>query len=115
MKEVRKCLGCKIKMFKDPTKGGADKKYCKKECYVATLRQNQKKEGEAAMEDNKDIKPDEIVDAKENVKHKDKEESVEELTSGEVTLKIIGMMVSVALFALTCYLFYINVRKYFFC
>jgi len=112
MKEVRKCLGCKIKMFKDPTRGGADKKYCKKECYVATLRQNQKKEGETAMQDNKDIKPDEIVDVKENVKQKD---SVKEITSGEVTLKILGMMVSVALFALTCYLVYINVRKYFFC
>jgi len=112
MKEVRRCLGCKIKMFKDPTKGGADKKYCKKECYVATLRQNQKKEGETAMQDNKDIKPDEIVDVKENVKQKD---SVKEITSGEVTLKILGMMVSVALFALTCYLVYINVRKYFFC
>lgn len=99
-------------MFKDPTRGGADKKYCKKECYVATLRQNQKKEGEAAMQDNKDIKPDEIVDVKENVKQKD---SVKEITSGEVTLKILGMMVSVALFALTCYLVYINVRKYFFC
>ena len=112
MKEVRKCLGCKIKMFKDPTRGGADKKYCKKECYVATLRQNQKKEGETAMQDNKDIKPDEIVDVKEDVKQKD---SVKEITSGEVTLKILGMMVSVALFALTCYLVYINVRKYFFC
>lgn len=112
MKEVRKCLGCKIKMFKDPTRGGADKKYCKKECYVATLRQNQKKEGETAMQDNKDIKPDEIVDVKENVKQKD---SVKEITSGEVTLKILGMMVSVALFALTCYLVYINMRKYFFC
>jgi len=112
MKEVRRCLGCKIKMFKDPTKGGADKKYCKKECYVATLRQNQKKEGETAMQDNKDIKPDEIVDVKENVKQKD---SVKEITSGEVTLKILAMMVSVALFALTCYLVYINMRKYFFC
>jgi hypothetical protein len=112
MKEVRKCLGCKIKMFKDPTRGGADKKYCKKECYVATLRQNQKKEGETAMQDNKDIKPDEIVDVKENVKQKD---SVKEITSGEVTLKILAMMVSVALFALTCYLVYINMRKYFFC
>jgi len=112
MKEVRKCLGCKIKMFKDPTRGGADKKYCKKECYVATLRQNQKKEGETPMQDNKDIKPDEIVDVKEDVKQKD---SVKEITSGEVTLKILGMMVSVALFALTCYLVYINVRKYFFC
>jgi len=112
MKEVRKCLGCKIKMFKDPTRGGADKKYCKKECYVATLRQNQKKEGETPMQDNKDIKPGEIVGVKEDVKQKD---SVKEITSGEVTLKILGMMVSVALFALTCYLVYINVRKYFFC
>jgi len=64
------------------------------------------------MQDNKDIKPDEIVDVKEDVKQKD---SVKEITSGEVTLKILGMMVSVALFALTCYLVYINVRKYFFC
>ena len=115
MSHSKNCLGCKKNIAKGSPSEGVVKKYCSKNCYVSTLKNNFNKNTVQDMNNNEkeEIKVD-VEEPKKEVPV-DSEVKIEEMTASQIITKVLISFISVILFAVVAYSAYTYIRGWFLC
>lgn len=117
MSQSKNCLGCKKIIAKGSPTAGIIKKYCSRNCYTSTLKNNFKKNTVQDM-NNENVKKEEIkVDVEEPKKEVpvDSEVKIDEMTAGQIITKVLISFISVIIFAVVAYSAYTYIRGWFLC
>lgn len=118
MSHSKNCLGCKKNIAKGSPTAGVVKKYCSRNCYTSTLKNNFNKNTVQDMNNNENVKKEEIkVDVEEPKKEVpvDNEVKIEEMTAGQIITKVLISFISVIIFAVVAYSAYTYIRGWFLC